>query len=66
MGRVMKFLCLAYGDDKDWNALSKAEQDQLLAQDEMLRKRGGSVAALRNEPTTLTSYDFCYRVCVAS
>ncbi|TMC48801.1 MAG: hypothetical protein E6J14_10120 [Chloroflexi bacterium] len=27
----MKFLCLAYGDEKDWNALSKREQDELLA-----------------------------------
>ncbi len=27
----MKFLVLAYGDEKDWKALSKAEQDALLA-----------------------------------
>jgi hypothetical protein len=53
----MKFLCLAYGDEKDWNVLSKTEQASLLAQDEVLRKRGGLVAALRNEPTTLTAWD---------
>ena len=23
----MKYLCLAYGDEKDWKALSKSEQD---------------------------------------
>src|SRR5947208_1863323 len=32
----MKFLCLAYGDEKDWKALS-SEQDTLLAQDEAVR-----------------------------
>ncbi len=30
----MKFLCLAYGDEKDWNALTKKQQDELLEQDE--------------------------------
>jgi len=33
----MLFLCLAYGDEKDWKALLKEEQDALLAQDEVLR-----------------------------
>jgi len=42
----MKFLCLAYGDEKDWNALSKREQDELLAQDEVLRQRGALMAAV--------------------
>jgi len=27
----MKFLVLAYGDEKEWNALSGAQQDELLA-----------------------------------
>jgi hypothetical protein len=48
----MKFLCLAYGDEKDWNALTKDEQNELLAQDEMLRTRGDLVAPL--EPTVWT------------
>ena len=48
----MKYLCLAYGDEKDWNALSKSEQDSLLAQDEVLRKRGDLVAAVQR-PTTV-------------
>jgi hypothetical protein len=53
----MKFLCLAYGDEKDWKKLSKGEQDVLLTTDEVLRKRGDLVVALRNEPTTLTAWD---------
>ncbi|MGI8899046.1 MAG: hypothetical protein ACR2IB_11715 [Pyrinomonadaceae bacterium] len=32
----MKYLCLAYGDEKDWKVLSKSEQDELLAQDQVL------------------------------
>jgi hypothetical protein len=43
----MKFLCLAYGSEKDWNSLNKSEQDTLLAQDEVLRKRGTLMAAVR-------------------
>ena len=42
----MKFLCLAYGAEKDWKALTKDEQDALLAQDEVLRKRGALMAAV--------------------
>jgi hypothetical protein len=33
----MKYLCLAYGDEKDWNVLTKKEQEALLAQDDVLR-----------------------------
>jgi hypothetical protein len=29
--RRMKYLCLAYGDEKDWKVLTKSEQDALLA-----------------------------------
>jgi hypothetical protein len=53
----MKFLCLAYGDEKDWNALSKSEQDELLAQDEVLRKRGGIVAAVEPTATTVRAWN---------
>lgn len=53
----MKFLCLAYGDEKDWQALSKSEQDTLLAQDEAMRKRGDIVAALRQTATTVRAWD---------
>jgi hypothetical protein len=42
----VKFLCLAYGDEKEWIALSKRRQDELLAQDEKLRQRGDLVEAV--------------------
>jgi len=47
----MKYLCLAHGDEKDWKALSKNEQDALLAQDEVLRKRGDIVAPVHQATT---------------
>ncbi len=47
----MKYLCLAYGDEKDWKVLSKSEQDEFLAQDEVLIKRGDFVAAVRTATT---------------
>jgi hypothetical protein len=53
----MKFLCLAYGDEKDWNRLSKPEQDALLAQDEVLRSRGALVAAVELAVTTVRAWD---------
>lgn len=33
----MKFLCLAYGAEADWKALTQDERDSFLAQDEILR-----------------------------
>lgn len=53
----MKFLCLAYGDEKDWKALSEAEQNELLAQDEVLRQRGALMAAVKTEVVTVTAWD---------
>jgi hypothetical protein len=53
----MKFLCLAFGSEADWNALSKPQQDALLAQDEVLRQRGDVVAALAPEATTVRAWD---------
>ena len=53
----MKFLCLAYGDGKDWNVLAKAEQDQLLKQDELIRHRGALMAAVETSVTTVTAWD---------
>jgi hypothetical protein len=44
----MKFFCLAYGDAKDWRDLSKEQQDELLMQDEVLRKRGALMAAVNH------------------
>jgi hypothetical protein len=53
----MKFLCLAYGDEKDWKTLSKGEQDALLRQDEVLRQRGDLVAAVKDPIFTLRAWD---------
>jgi hypothetical protein len=53
----MKYLCLAYGDEQDWKALTKSEQDELLAQDEVLRRRGDLVAAVQPTATTVRAWD---------
>jgi hypothetical protein len=53
----MKYLILAYGDEKDWNALSAREQDELLLQDEALRKRGDLVAAVAPPVHTVKAWD---------
>jgi hypothetical protein len=51
----MKFLCLAYGDEDDWKALSKSQQEELLAQDEALRKRGATTGIVES-PTTVQTW----------
>ena len=53
----MKFLCLAYGSEQDWKALSKAQQDALLAQDQLLRQRGALMGAVEPEVTTVRAWD---------
>ena len=53
----MKYLCLAYGDEAAWNALTKKEQDALLAQDEVLRNRGDLVVAVHNEATVMRAWE---------
>ncbi len=53
----MKYLCLAYGDAKDWNALSPELQKQLLAQDEVIRSRGNLVAAVHGSATSLRAWE---------
>jgi hypothetical protein len=53
----MKYVCLAYGAEKDWLALSKSEQDALLAQDEVLRKRGALMAAVETRVTSVRAWD---------
>ena len=53
----MKFLCLAYGAEKDWNALTEAEQEEFLAQDEVLRKRGALMAAVEPAVHTVRAWD---------
>jgi hypothetical protein len=53
----MKFLCLAYGDEKDWKALSKDEQTAVLEQDEKLRERGALMADVKTDVVTVTAWD---------
>ena len=53
----MKFLVLAYGDEKDWVALSAREKQEVLAQDEVLRRRGDLVAAVEPQVTTVRAWD---------
>ena len=53
----MKYLCLAYGNERDWERLDKQEQDELLAQDEVLRQRGDIVAAVATTATTVRAWD---------
>src|SRR5438105_4562615 len=57
MEETMKYLCLAYGAEKDWTALTKEEQDTLLARDEALRKRGVLMAAVQTAVTTVRAWD---------
>ncbi|MGA7307276.1 MAG: YciI family protein [Rhodothermales bacterium] len=49
----MKFLCLAYGKEDDWNELNSTLQNGLLAQDEILRQRGDVVAAVEEDAATV-------------
>jgi hypothetical protein len=53
----MKFLCLAYGAEEDWKTLSKAEQDALLAHDEVLRKKGALMGAVEPRVTTVRAWN---------
>jgi len=53
----MKYLCLAYGAEKDWKALSRPEQEALLAQDEVIRKSGALMAAVETAVTTVRAWD---------
>jgi hypothetical protein len=53
----MKYLCLAYGSEKDWKALTESEQTALLAQDDALRERGDLVAAVGLEVTAVRSWN---------
>ena len=53
----MKFLCLAYGSEEDWNRLSRGEQEALLARDEVLRGRGALMAAVEPTPATVRAPD---------
>jgi hypothetical protein len=53
----MKFLCLAYGDEEGWNALSESERQEVLAQDEVIRDRGNLMAAVQTQVTSVRNWD---------
>jgi hypothetical protein len=53
----MKFLCLAYGDEDGWNALSADEKQDALAQDAMIQDRGDLMAAVRRTVTSVRNWD---------
>jgi hypothetical protein len=53
----MKYLCLAYGDEKDWNKLTSEQQEEYLAQDEVLRQRGDFIAAVQPSATMVRAWD---------
>lgn len=52
----MKFLCLAYGDGKDWTDLSLDVRDRLLARDDELRASGALVAEVSPAVTTVRAW----------
>ena len=53
----MKFLCLAYGDEAGWHALSDAQRRGALARDAAIRDRGALMSAVRPEVTTVRTPD---------
>lgn len=52
----MKYLCLAYGAEKDWLGLTKKEQEELLAQDKVIRDKGNFMSAVEPTVTTVTAW----------
>jgi hypothetical protein len=53
----MKFLCLAYGDEKDWKQLTRQQQDELLAQDQVLLRRGATIHQVGEGAVTVRAWD---------
>jgi len=47
----MRYLCLAYGDGKDFQLLSEGERQKVFEQDELIRRRGGLMATVRPATT---------------
>jgi hypothetical protein len=52
----MKFLCLAYGDEAGWDSLSTEEQEKALAQDEVIRRKGHLVSAVKPDVRTVRNW----------
>lgn len=53
----MKFLCLAYGDEEGWNALSEHERQECLAQDKAIRERGNLMSAVQTKVTSVKNWN---------
>ena len=53
----MKFLCLAYGDEDEWNSLSEGEKRGVLAQDAVIRDQGSLMAAVQAQVTSVRNWD---------
>lgn len=51
---TVKVLCLGYGAERDWNALTSEEQTTRLAQDEIIRKRRVDGRPLKSVTPRLT------------
>jgi hypothetical protein len=52
----MRFLCLAYGDEQGWLALTEARRRELLGQDQVLIDRGDLVSPV-GPPTLVQAWD---------
>lgn len=53
----MKYLCLAYGREEDWEELSTARQQGLLQQDASLRDRGALMGAVQQDVITVRAWE---------
>lgn len=53
----MKYLCLAYGAERDWKTLTEEEQDELLAQDDVIRQKGALMAAVETTVVTVRAWE---------
>jgi hypothetical protein len=53
----MKFLCLAYGDEDGWRALTADQQHDALAHDAAIRARGALMSAVRPTVTSVRKWD---------
>ena len=53
----MKFLCLAYGAEDGWNALSEEEKREVFAHDAVIRDRGDLMSAVQRTVTTVRNWD---------
>lgn len=53
----MKFLCLAYGNEEGWRALTADEQRDALAHDAAIRERGAVMSAVRPTVTSVRKWN---------